>query len=73
MKLSKIIIIGIRSIIIIFFVLVQIVAITTILPMMASISELIGALVVVAAEGTLLYYLLFKCKYKLIKKLVLKC
>jgi len=73
MKLRKIIINIIRTVIIIFVLIVQLGTIITTLPLMASIYELIGALLFYAAFNTLLYYFLFKCKYKLIKNLYFSC
>ena len=72
MKLRKIIINIIRTVIIIFVLIVQLGTIITTLPFMASIYELIGTLLFYAAFNTLLYYFLFKCKYRWINGLFKK-
>ena len=72
MKLSKKIIVGIRLIIIIPFIIIQLYAIIITLPLLISWSMVIGASLGFLLQGALLYYLLFKCRYKWIKRLFKK-
>lgn len=70
MKLSKIIIILVRLIILIPFIIMQLYVIIFTLPLLTSWSMVIGASLGILGQWALLYYLLFKCRYKWIKKIV---
>ena len=72
MKLSKKIIIGIRILIIIPFLIIQLYVIIFTLPLLISLGMLIGASLGILGQGALLYYLLFKCQFKLIKRIFKK-
>ena len=71
MKLSKIIIIVVRSIIIFSFIVIQITALISLLPISLRLEPgfAIGVFLGFLLQGALLYYLLFKCRYKWIKKI----
>lgn len=72
MKLGKIIINAVRVFLISLFILSVIYTLTLIGPISITFEPgfFIGTVLGILAQGALLYYFLFKCKYKLIKKLL---
>ena len=69
MKLSKKMIIGISLLIIIPFIIIQLYAIILAFPLLTDLSIIIGFFLAILGQGALLYYLLFKCKYRWINRL----